>query len=210
MIKTKFLLPALVFAATTGFAQAQTATETQATETAPAQEAAPAVDPNLDTGKPDEPQIGQAYIREEIGDWQLQCAKQDDPATEPCQMYQLLRGAQNNPVAEVVIEKLPNGGQVAAGATIAVPHGTALSKDLRISVDGGKGKVYRYAFCDGASCYARIGLLQTDIAAFQKGNVAQIVIFPFEAQDQPVELSLSLTGFTAAFEATRAATPPAQ
>lgn len=215
MIKNT-LLSALAFAAVTGMAMAQTDTTEAPTEDA-AQTAQPAedsaetttpVDPTLDTGQPDAPQVGQGYIRAEHGDWQLQCVKQEDPATEPCQMYQLLRGAENNPVAEVIIEKLPAGGNVAAGATVAVPHGTALSKDLRIAVDGGKGKVYRYAFCDSNSCYARIGLLAEDIASFKKGNAANVTIFPFESQDTPVELSLSLSGFTAAFEETKPGTPP--
>lgn len=213
MLKTTTLLSALALAAVTGTAMAQSETTTPATDaeqTTDETAAAPAADPTLDTGTPDEPQVGQGYVREEIGDWQLQCVKQEDPATEPCQMYQLLRGAENNPVAEVIIEKLPDGGQVAAGATIAVPLGTALSKDLRIAVDGGKGKVYRYAFCDSNSCYARIGLLEADIAAFKKGNAANVVLFPYEAQDQPVELKMSLSGFTAGYEATRPAQPPQQ
>lgn len=213
MLKIKTLLSALALAAASGVAMAQTDT-TQApadgeATTEQTEQAAPATDPNLDTGTPEEPQIGQAYVREEHGDWQLQCGKRETVEEEPCQMYQLLRGAENNPVAEVMIEKLPAGGQVAAGATIAVPHGTALSKDLRIAVDGGKGKVYRYAFCDANSCFARIGLLEADIASFKKGKEATVVIFPYDAQDQPVELTLSLAGFTAGFDSTQSATPPA-
>lgn len=213
MFKTQTLLSALALAALTGPALAQSGTtEAPATTTetpAPATETTP-VDPNLDTGQPDGPVIGQGYAREQMGDWQVQCVKQEDPETEPCQMYQLLRGAEGNPVAEVIIEKIPGDGQVAAGATIAVPHGTALAKDLRIAVDGAKGKVYRYAFCDQNSCFARIGLLEADVNAFKKGNAATVVIFPFEAPDTPVELTLSLSGFTAAFEATRPITPPQQ
>jgi invasion protein IalB len=205
MFKTKTLLSALAFAAVSGMAMAQTDTTPAPGTDQPAE--APATDPTLDTGTPEGPQVGQGYIREEIGDWQLQCVKQEDPETEPCQLYQLLLGAENNPVAEVIIEKLPAGGQVVAGATVAVPHGTALSKDLRIGVDGGKAKVYRYAFCDANSCYARIGLLADDIAAFKKGSAAKLVLFHFEAQDKPVELTLSLSGFTAGFEATRPAAP---
>ena len=215
MFKTKNLLSALALAAVAGAAFAQTAQDTpeeQAEAAAPATEqtdgatetstdaAATPTDPTLDTGQPAGPETGQGYVREESGDWQVQCVKQDDPATEPCQLYQLLRGAENNPVAEVIIERLPAGGKVVGGATIAVPHGTALSRDLRIAVDGGKGKVYRYAFCDAKSCYARIGLLAEDVSSFKKGNSATVVIFPFEAQDKPVELKLSLSGFTAGFD----------
>lgn len=200
MINTKTLLSVLALAAMTGTAMAQT-TDTQpdpeaAAQEAPAEDAAPA----LDTGAPDAPTAGQGYVREESGSWQIQCVKQDDPATEPCQLYQLLRGPEGNPVAEVIVEKLPEGGKVAAGATILVPHGTALAKDLRIAVDGSQGKVYRYAFCDKGACYARIGLLEADIAAFKKGNTAKVVIYPYERPDAAVELSLSLSGFTAGFD----------
>ena len=208
MQKTQTLLSALALAAMAGTALAQSdTTQAPATTTeAPAEEST-AADPTLDTGQPDEPGIGQGYAREQLGDWQVQCVRREDPETEPCQMYQLLRGAENNPVAEVIIEKIPGNGQVAAGATIAVPHGTALAKDLRISVDGAQGKVYRYAFCDPNSCYARIGLLAADVDAFKKGSAAKVVIFPFEAPDTAVELTMSLNGFTAAFEETRAIQP---
>lgn len=208
MNKTKTILSAFVIAAVTGvtisgavLAQDTTPTPAQAEETT----TSPAsTEPDLDTGQPEEPTVGQGYIREESGDWQIQCVKQDDPDAEACQLYQLLRGAENNPVAEVIIEKLPQGGQVAAGATILVPHGTALSKDLRIAVDGSKGKVYRYAFCDKGACYARIGLLPADIASFKKGSAATVTLFPFERPDQAVELKLSLSGFTAGFDGLQA------
>ena len=223
MFKTKTVLSALALAAVTGAAWAQTtetpapaaegtaqpAQEAPATETTTGTTAGTAVDPNLDTGTSTEPQVGQGYVKEEVGDWQLQCVKQEDPATEPCQLYQLLRGAEGNPVAEVIVEKLPEGNQIVAGATIAVPHGTALAKDLRIAVDGGQGKLYRYAFCDQVSCYARIGLLGPDIAAFKKGSKATVVLFSYEAPEKPVELALSLSGFTAGFEKTRSAPAPA-
>tara|TARA_R110002124_G_scaffold11597_16_gene55322 strand:+ start:24064 stop:24771 length:708 start_codon:yes stop_codon:yes gene_type:complete len=235
MLKKKTLLSVLALAAFSGAALAQSndaaapkpedsaqsatpdtsapatdgaANEDAATGAATA-EATP-TDPTLDTGQAEAPGLGDAYVREQTGDWQIQCVKMEDPTQEPCQMYQLLRGDENNPVAEVIIEKLPPGGQVAAGATIAVPHGTALSKDLRVAVDSSQGKVYRYAFCDQGGCYARIGLLPADVAAFKKGNVATVTIFPFEAQDKPVELSLSLAGFTASYESTGVIAPPQQ
>ncbi|WP_169052622.1 invasion associated locus B family protein [Pseudooceanicola onchidii] len=221
MLKTRPLLSALALAAMTGAAMAQTATteapaaeatETTQTEQSQTEQAqtTPAVDSTLDTGQSEEPQVGQGYVRESFGDWQLQCIKEEDATKERCQLYQLLLGEQGNPVAEVLIEKLPDGGQVAAGATVAVPHGTALAKDLRITVDGAKGKVYRYAFCDAASCYARIGLLAADVSAFQRGNSAKVTIFPFESQDTPVDLTLSLSGFTAGYEATTAPAAPAE
>ena len=207
MTTTKTLLSVLALAAVTGTAFAQdTTTETPAEAPAAEQPAetaettTPATDPTLDTGTAEDDQVGAGYVRSQEGDWQTQCVRQEEEADEPCQLYQLLRGAEDNPVAEFIIEKLPEGGQVSAGATILVPHGTALSKDMRIAVDGGKAKVYRYAFCDSNACYARIGLLPEDIASFKKGSNATVTLFPFERQDQAVNLTLSLAGFTASFD----------
>ncbi|EAQ01157.1 hypothetical protein OB2597_03674 [Pseudooceanicola batsensis HTCC2597] len=221
MLKTKSLLSVLAIAAFSGAALAQS-DDTAPADTATSETAAPAdgetpettenaaQDPaaDLDTGQPESGGVGQGYVRETFGDWQLQCVRQEDTESEPCQLYQLLRGAEDNPVAEVIIEKLPEGGNVAAGATILVPFGTALAKDLRIAVDGSQGKVYRYAFCNSNACYARIGLLPADIAAFKAGNTANVTIFAYERLDEPVELTLSLSGFTAGFETLQPVTPP--
>ncbi|MGI3171458.1 invasion associated locus B family protein [Pseudooceanicola sp. C21-150M6] len=215
-MNTKAWISALALAAFAGGAIAQTTTDAapepeteQPAETAETADSAN-VPTDLDTGQPAGEQAGGAYLKEKSGDWDVQCIKADDPAKEPCQLYQLLRGAENNPVAEVIIEKLPSGGNVAAGATIIVPLGTALNRDMRISVDGAQGKVYRYAFCDGNACYARIGLVNDDITAFKAGSKATLTIFPYESQNQAVNLNLSLSGFTAGFTGLSPVPAPSQ
>ena len=212
MLKTKTLISVLAMAAFTGAALAQTTGTTTGTttETAPAAETAPAPETapaqtteaapsDLDTGQPEGPQIGQPYIKEDVSDWQIQCIKQEEGTKEPCQLYQLLRGEEGNPVAEVIIEKLPEGGQVAAGGTIIVPLGTALARDMRIAVGNSQGKVYRYAFCDNSACFARIGFLAADVSAFKAGSSATLTIYSYERADQPVTLDISLAGFTAGY-----------
>ncbi|MCR9114849.1 MAG: invasion associated locus B family protein, partial [Rhodobacteraceae bacterium] len=66
-----------------------------------------------------------SYIKEQYGDWQLQCFR-SEAGEDPCQMYQLLREDGGNPVAEFSLFKLPDNSQAAAGATVAVPLGTLL------------------------------------------------------------------------------------
>ena len=46
-----------------------------------------------------------SYVKEVYDDWQLQCFR-SDAEEDPCQMYQLLREAAGNPVAEFSIFKL--------------------------------------------------------------------------------------------------------
>ncbi|MEO1732956.1 MAG: invasion associated locus B family protein [Pseudomonadota bacterium] len=160
-----------------------------------------ATPPELDLGQPviQGPQIGDRYLKEAFGDWELVCIK-TDLETDPCSMMQILVDSTENPVAEVSMFRLENGGQAAAGATIVVPLETLLTAQLTISVDGGTAKRYAYSFCNPIGCVAQIGLTQADIDAFRRGNTAQISIRPAQAPDQLVTVDMSLTGFTAAYD----------
>jgi len=154
----------------------------------------------LDTGR----EVAQdgSYIRESYEDWQIKCLRAESEDTpELCQMYQLLTESQGNPVAEFSLYKLANAGNVVAGATLAVPLGTLLSEELKLSVDGGKAKSYSYSFCTMAGCFARIGLTQADVDALKRGATATLEIVPAQAPDQRVRIDASLNGFTAAYNA---------
>jgi invasion protein IalB len=144
------------------------------------------------------PAPGQPYVAEKIGDWDLRCIK-SDAETDPCQMYQLLVDANETPIAEVSLFRLPDGGRAEAGATVVVPLETALQQQLTIVVDSGSARRYPFAFCNRVGCYARIGLTSEDVSAFKRGNAATVSIVPMGAPDQKVEVKMSLTGFTAAF-----------
>lgn len=179
------------------------AQETETTNEAeqPAAPAAPAVDDQLSLGEDatNTPQVGQAYTREKIGDWDIRCIKAEE-GEEPCQMYQLLDDGQGAPVAEVSLFRLPEGGQAVAGATVIVPLETALPQQLTLAIDNNNARRYPYSFCNPVGCYVRLGLTPNDVASFKRGNEAKLTIVPALAPDQTVELTMSLTGFTAAFD----------
>ena len=105
----------------------------------------PAVAAGLSMGAPEgeagEPQIGQTYVAEKHGDWQLRCVKSDGEK-DPCQLYQLLLDGEGNSVAEFSIFNLPEGQQAVAGATVVTPLETLLTAELRLRVD--EGQVRRY------------------------------------------------------------------
>lgn len=164
----------------------------------PATEEAPAAEPgsDLSLGATD---MGSTYVQEEVGDWEIQCIRTDQDE-DPCTLYQLLSDDEGNPVAEVSIFRLPEGGRAAAGATVIAPLETLLTEQLRIAVDGGQGKLYPFSFCNPVGCYSRIGLTASDVEAFKRGAVASISIVPFAAPDQTVTLEMSLSGFTAGFD----------
>lgn len=145
-----------------------------------------------------DPQLGRPYTAETIGAWEMRCIKTEEE-TDPCQMYQLMDDGEGIPVAEFSLFRLPEGGKAVAGATIVVPLETSLPAQLKIAVDGGNARAYPYAFCNQVGCYARIGLVEQDVAAFRRGAKATITIVPALAPDQTVELTLSLNGFTDSF-----------
>jgi invasion protein IalB len=194
-------LAALACFALSGAAMAQeTATQEETPNTVPTSEG----DLNLgeDTSVP---QVGQTYVREVVQDWEIQCVKTQTGEDEPCQMYQLLQNEAGNPVAEVSLFKLPQGGQAVAGATVIVPLETALQAQLRIAVDGAQSKRYPYSLCNQIGCFARIGLTNSDLNGFKRGAKAVVTIVPFVAQDQQIQLEMSLNGFTASFDKTTVA-----
>ncbi len=197
---------AALLAAGPAFAQ-DTATETP-TE-APEEttgEAAPAEDLGLSMGEEvqDGPQPGQTYVKEVSGDWEIRCVRLAEGAgTDPCQMYQLLRDAQGNSVAEMTVIPLPEEQQAAAGANFVAPLETLLTQQMTFSIDGGQARRYPFTLCSRMGCLVRMGLSDADITAMRRGNAARMTIFPAAAPDQQVDLTLSLTGFTAGFETVR-------
>lgn len=166
---------------------------------AQAQETAPS-DLNMGATEGEGPAIGQFYVRQTFDDWVMRCVKTEEEQ-DPCQLYQLLRDAEGNAVAEISMFPLPEGSQAAAGATIVVPLETLLTENLKISVDGGAARVYPYSFCNQAGCVARIGFTADDIAAFKAGNAGKLSMVPAAAPEETVSLDISLKGFTAGFEA---------
>ncbi|WP_299612670.1 invasion associated locus B family protein [uncultured Tateyamaria sp.] len=147
------------------------------------------------------PQVGETYTAETNGAWDLRCIKTED-GEDPCQMYQLMSDSEGTPIAEISIFRLPEGGRAVAGATIIVPLETSLPQQLTMEVDGGQARRYPYAFCNSIGCYSRVGLVAEEVAQFRRGASAKLTIVPALAPDQKVELTMSLSGFTASFDKT--------
>ncbi|QCO54802.1 invasion associated locus B family protein [Pseudorhodobacter turbinis] len=144
--------------------------------------------------------IGATYTAETFGTWEQRCVKTEDGA-DPCQLYHLLKDSEGNNVAEISIFGLPKGQQAVAGATVIVPLETLLTAELSVAVDSAAARKYPFSWCSNIGCIARIGFTQAEVDGFKKGNAANLSIVPVVAPDQKVELSVSLTGFTAGYDA---------
>lgn len=150
--------------------------------------------------EPQEPQPGQQYIQEAFNDWALRCLKVAE-GEDPCQMYQLMQDDQANDVAEIAIVPLEGSGQAVAGATIVVPLETLLTEQITLRVDGGQARRFPFNFCNVGGCVTRLGLTADDIALFRRGATATLTLVPAAAPDQQVTVTMSLSGFTAAYNA---------
>ena len=197
------LAAALTLAPATAFAQ--TSTETEAETTTEAETATTGENgTGFSTGQTLDTQRGTIYTREEHKAWQLRCVRTEDgaeSANDPCQLYQLLRDQQDNAVAEISLVGLPDGqGGAVAGATIITPLETLLTQQLTLRVDGGSAKRYPFNWCTQIGCFSRVGFTADEIAQFKRGAAATISIVPVAAPEQKVQLSVSLSGFTAGYD----------
>ncbi|MBV7409696.1 invasion associated locus B family protein [Maritimibacter sp. DP1N21-5] len=219
---TPLSLAALLAVAGPAFAQ-DTTTETPAEEAPAAEAETPATPdttlPDLDMGEAtgaegDASQQIETYVDEVFGDWQRECLRipgNEGPA--PCQITQFLREEpEGAPVGKVSIGKLPDGNEAVAGSMVIVPLGVLLTQQITVGVDAAAPKRYPFRFCDPNGCVAQIGYTSGEVDSFMKGNEAIVTVVPTAAPDQKVELPLSLSGFTDAWNSLEkpAAQAPAQ
>ncbi|OYX43226.1 MAG: hypothetical protein B7Z02_09460 [Rhodobacterales bacterium 32-67-9] len=196
-------LPLILALALAAPAMAQETTAPAAPEAGTAAPAeAPAAAPAAADG------VGEPYVAETFGAWQLRCIRTDD-GSDPCQLYQLLKEKDSDkPISEISLVALADGGEAVAGATIITPLETLLTQQLNITVDSGKTKRYPFTFCTEVGCVARVGFTKEDIDGFKKGNVATISVVPVADPSRTVDVDISLKGFTAGFEAVTKANAP--
>lgn len=148
---------------------------------------------------PSEPQVGQYYAKTTHSDWTIRCVKTDQ-GVDPCELYQLLRDDEGNSVAEMTLIPLRNS-EVAAGATLVAPLETDLLHGIGFGIDNAEARGYPFALCAPIGCVSRMGFTAAELNSLKRGNSVKVTLLPFGGDpNQPVQLDLSLTGFTAAFD----------
>ena len=142
---------------------------------------------------------GTYYAKSEHGDWTIRCIRAGE-GKDPCEMYKLLNDQDDNAVAELTLVPLSNGN-VAAGATLVAPLETDLIEGLGFRVDSGEMRGYPFSFCAPVGCISRLGFTQAELNGMKRGNKATVQLLPFGGDPKkPVQLDISLSGFTAAFD----------
>ena len=152
---------------------------------------------------------GEPYLVATHRDWEVLCTRIGENQEEICEMYQLLMDEDDTPIAEISIAAFPEGGEVVAGATITTPLETFLPAGLgwRVGDSTENMRVEGFRMCAVIGCIARLGFEQNEVDAMMRGSHAVVTIAPFVAVDQPVDIRVSLLGFTAALNDLRARLP---
>ena len=145
---------------------------------------------------------GSNYTAASFEAWEQRCVR-TEAGVDPCQLYVLLKDTAGNSVAEFTMFNLPKGseGPAVAGATFIAPLETLLTAGMLLQIDAGKPKAYPFTFCTQIGCVARIGFTAEEVAQMKQGANALITIVPFVNAESKVELTVSLKGFTAGFDA---------
>ena len=156
----------------------------------------------LSLGKPLETmrEPGEIYLAGTKGDWNVRCITGNPGETDRCEIQQLLFLNENTPIADISIFKLPEGELAVAAANIMVPLETLLTKKFRFAFSEEIIKEYPYSFCNKNGCLVRLGLLEEDVEALEKGSSSRLSITHISDPDASINLDVSLKGFTAAFE----------
>ena len=159
----------------------------------------------LSLGKPLETirEPGEIYLAGNKGDWNVRCVTANPGEIDKCEIQQLLFLNENSPIADISIFKLPEGERAVAAANVMVPLETLLTKKFRIAFSEESVKEFPYSFCNQNGCLVRMGLLEEDIEAMKKGSSSELSITHISSPEASITLSLSLNGFTAAFDIIR-------
>ena len=138
-------------------------------------------------------------VTTEYDDWIKICYPTDEGG-ENCALLQVVLNNQNSPIARLELTRIANDPERAAGVIISLPLGVMLQDGILIQVDSALPRRYQYSVCDNGGCYSRFALTRREVDRMKAGNAMTMTIFGYQNPDAPIDLKVSLIGFTAGFD----------
>ena len=141
-----------------------------------------------------------------FSDWELLCinpeapdeAGRSDEAAPDCRISQRLALEETGQTV-FLLTGLPGDEPGTHVAIVSVPLRGYLAPGIELRVDSRDPVRILYETCDPSGCHAGFPLEGEILQAFRAGLTARFRVWT--ARDEPVDLDISLIGFTAAFEA---------
>lgn len=193
MIRNCIAFAATAWIVTGPMALAQTAPTTGFG--APAAEATPA--PASPSPAPQNAPSGAQGLTQRAvsGDWAIMCVGE----TEQCVMAQLAMNPDGTPAAEVEVVRLGGNTPAAAGITVLTPLGVLLEDGIVTRIDDNDPRRRDYQVCSTRGCVVRYGATGEEVDEMRAGNTLRFFVSAVNVPQNPVTLTLSLRGFTAAY-----------
>lgn len=137
-------------------------------------------------------------VRTKHGDWDVACEK----SGSPCVMAQIGNDNKGTPILEMVLRVLPDpqdvqGQKVVAVTDIITPLGVVLTSGITVQIDSEQEQRAPFQICTEQGCLVREPLTEEAVTRFKKGANARLTVVA--AQQGPVSATISLRGFTKAY-----------
>ncbi|HSH43506.1 MAG TPA: invasion associated locus B family protein [Arenicellales bacterium] len=130
-------------------------------------------------------------------DWGVECRQPPSEETKRCIMFQRQVLEDGRTLLVLTVRKAPDDRPPLA--ILQLPLGVLLEPGVSLSVDGGEPRELRYRLCDEGGCIVTFLLDEALQNAFRQGQNARVVVVT--ADQRRVNVDVSLSGFTAAFNA---------
>jgi len=128
--------------------------------------------------------------------WLVACNNRSNPALLSCSMSQsVIQNESRQRILTASIFKDTQGGYF---MRLLLPHGLDITQGVSLNIDEGSPVKHTINTADVNGSYARIPLEPELIAAMKSGNI--IVVGVNSASGAGINLQLSLTGFSTAFD----------
>ena len=131
-------------------------------------------------------------------DWRVRCEEAGEDGPGRCFMFQNLVLREGNRQLLNLAIGFPQEDGPAVGI-LMLPLGIALPPGVQIQIDEGEPVRIQFEHCISAGCRAPFPLEEGLVESMKAGKQAKVTFY--DASRRPVELPVSLAGFTAAYEA---------
>lgn len=145
------------------------------------------------------PAVAQPAPGQKFGDWTITC--DDEAGKSVCHLDQaIVDNNSKQTVLQIGVGFMPGrDGVTQPKMVIIAPLGIILPQGLTVQIDETPGAQVPLLHCLPAGCRTVINLDDATIAKFKAGNKAKITFVALNGQ--PVSVPVSLSGFTAGFDA---------
>ncbi len=132
------------------------------------------------------------------GQWTVRCEATATAAARECIMFQnLVLRTGGQPVLQFAVGLAPADGTPTV--VLSLPLGIALPPGVAIRIDDGTAAKFPVERCEPDGCRAGMKLRPATVKQLGAGD--KLTITFFDGERKPIEMPLSLAGFTAAYQA---------